>query len=169
MGRLKGGKNSNPVPIDVRFWSKVSVANPSECWNWNAFIHPSGYGTFRLNGKEALSHRMSWILSFGQIPDGLCVCHKCDNRICCNPSHLFLGTYKDNANDRDRKGRTKIPNNAGDNHGMSKLTEDDVKRILHLHAEGYSNREIANIVGKVVQTTIYGIVTRRSWKHVRAS
>src|SRR5271165_4726377 len=86
-----------------RFWDKVEKTDG--CWNWKAYIGPDGYGRFGFRGKIPGPHRVSWELSFGPIPDGLNVCHKCDNRRCVRPDHLFLGTDRDNILDCIRKGR----------------------------------------------------------------
>ena len=86
-----------------RFWSKVKKTK--DCWNWNGAKFSSGYGAFWLNGKNKSAHRVSWELTNGQIPDGKLVCHTCDISACVNPNHLFLGTWKGNMEDRDKKGR----------------------------------------------------------------
>lgn len=93
--------------LECRFWSKVEVTeNPDDCWNWKAKAKSGhGYGIFNLGDHQSNAHRVSWMLSNGPIPDGLFVCHKCDNPRCCNPNHLFLGTPKDNTDDMNRKGR----------------------------------------------------------------
>jgi hypothetical protein len=93
-----------------RFWSKVDVKSPGECWNWKAFRNIRGYGMCGALGKIRSAHRVAWMFSNGPIPDGLCVCHKCDNRACCNPDHLFLGTVQDNVKDAVAKGRHFVPN-----------------------------------------------------------
>jgi len=85
------------------FWEKVEKTDA--CWNWKAFIDYKGYGQFGFKNKVVRSHRVAWELTFGPIPSGLHVLHRCDNRKCVNPAHLFLGTNKDNVNDRELKGR----------------------------------------------------------------
>jgi len=148
-----------------RFFDKINLLGVGEddCWEWRAFVHPRGYGTLNVNKKMEHAHRVSWVIHYGKIPDGLCVCHKCDNRKCVNPKHLFLGTHLDNAIDRDIKGRGKIPDNRGENHGMSKLTKEEILIIRELYSSGkYVQREIADIFG-VCRQTISDIVNKTSW------
>jgi hypothetical protein len=94
---------------ECRFWSKVDKSGgPDACWNWMAKSRShsgNGYGNFNYNGKAAHAHRVAWELTNGPIPNGLFGCHKCDNPLCCNPAHLFLGTAKDNSADMHAKGR----------------------------------------------------------------
>lgn len=86
------------------FLKKLRIKD-SGCWDFKGAINATGYGVVGFNGKVMQAHRLSWFLHNGEIPDGLLVCHRCDNRRCCNPDHLFIGTHKDNTQDMILKGR----------------------------------------------------------------
>src|SRR5689334_1517297 len=86
-------------------WKYVAIAGPEDCWPWTRAVVGFGYGHFKVAGRSVQTNRLAYELKNGPIPDGLCVLHRCDNPPCCNPAHLFLGTRKENNQDRHRKGR----------------------------------------------------------------
>lgn len=145
-----------------RFWSKVDVGDPGECWEWLAYKQTRGYGQFGIHNKLWQAHRVAWVLTYGPIPKGLLVCHHCDNKGCCNPYHLFLGTSADNTADSGRKGRMAH----GEANARSKLVEDEVLDIRELYATGDCTlRELADEFG-VSTMTVQRIVKQETWKHL---
>jgi len=125
-----------------------------------------GYGFFGFNGRTSRANRVAWELTYGPIPEGLVVCHRCDNRRCVNPAHLFLGTVADNVRDMDQKGRRRACR--GEDRRNAKLTEHHVRVIRYLRDNGVSlsQRRQAEMFG-VNHTTIERIGTRREWGHVQ--
>lgn len=148
-------------PIDVRFWR--SVRKTDGCWEWTAALKTTGYGYVWDGKKMSSAHRTSWIMANGPVPDGLCVLHRCDNRICVRPSHLFLGTYADNNSDRASKGRSNPPK--GEAHFRAKLTTEDVVSIRALSLTGLSHSRLADRFG-VSKSTIGHLLTGRIWRCV---
>lgn len=138
-----------------RFWSKIDVGDPDECWNWLAGKNRRGYGWFWINYRTWYAHRVAWVLTYGPIPKGLCVLHHCDNPSCCNPYHLFLGTSVDNLADALRKGRLR-----------TKLTKEEVLEIRELYATGrYTQLQIAVKFG-VHTSHVSRIVSRQIWEYI---
>lgn len=111
-----------------QFWSRVDRRGPDECWPWTAARNYRGYGKVTRAGKALPASRLAWILTHGEVAEGLFVCHRCDNPPCCNPAHLFLGTPLENNDDKIAKGRARgYP---------AKLTPDRVAAIRDAHAAG---------------------------------
>lgn len=155
----------NKPTIEERFWSKVDRRSPTECWEWQAGRHDKmGYGAFLIGRRSCLSHRVAYQLTNGDIPKGLYVLHSCDNPPCCNPAHLFLGTYQDNNRDKARKGRANPP--FGEREPNHKLTEADVRQIRQRYAAGnVRQRDIAADYG-ISQRLVSLIVRREAWRHI---
>jgi hypothetical protein len=147
-----------------RFWDKVEKI-PGGCWVWTAGKIKRGYGRFRLNGKLVLAHRIAYQDLVGPIPEGLFVCHHCDNLSCVNPEHLFLGTVVDNVDDMMRKGRDVNPR--GEQHGMAKLSENEVVEIRRRVAAGeYKSQTKLGKEFGVSNQLISRIASRGVWAHV---
>lgn len=157
-----------------RFWSKVNKnpsfqfapSVPEPCWEWTAAISNNGYGKFSFNGKPQNAHKISWVLSFGEVPSGLLVCHKCDNRKCVNPSHLFLGNHQDNYDDARLKGKTVAPPiKRGEKCGTSKLKWNQVLAIRKMHDDGLTAYEIAlKNIFPVTRGCICKILENKTWR-----
>lgn len=130
-----------------------------DCWIWTGYRighDRSRRASLKVNGKNAYASRISWGLFRGEIPEGICVCHHCDNVLCVNPSHLFLGTHSDNMQDMIRKGRS----------GRIKLNRDKVIKIREMYAlGGMMQSELAELFN-VGRATICFIVNRKNWKHI---
>jgi hypothetical protein len=149
-----------------RFWSKVDRRSDLDCWPWLAHgtTNTVGalYGRFRFGGKMRASHRVAWELTHGPIPAGLVIRHKCDFSRCCNPSHLELGTQKDNVRDRYERGREN--HSKGSRHGNSKLSEDDIVLIRSRLRSGDTYKKIA----KDFRISLYGVYYAKiGWAHVQ--
>lgn len=152
--------------IPETFLSKIKINAETGCWEWTAAKMPDGYGMININGKTQRAHRLSYEFYNGEIPAGMCVCHRCDNPRCANPEHLFLGTQARNIADMDAKNRRARGNkvaNKGMAHPLSKLTEADVIAIRS--AKGISQRELAKHHGVSYQQ-VSKIVLGKRWAHL---
>jgi len=121
-----------------------------------------GYGKIKRGGKCLKAHRHAYSEINGPIPKDMIVCHSCDNPSCINPDHLFLGTHKNNSDDKISKGRDRYAIQTGQKNGNSKLTENDVSEIRRLISEGITNKKIAEMFN-VTQQNISIIKHKKSW------
>lgn len=152
--------HNDPTILRRRFFSSVQ-RHPNGCLLWVGDLTPQGYGLFIVKSSRG-AHRFAYELANGPISNGLFVCHSCDNPACVNPTHLFLGTHKDNMVDMRNKDRSC----RGERQGSHKFTDSKVRLIRKLHATGHhSYRELGRMFD-VYDMTIRSIVLRKTWKHV---
>lgn len=146
-------------PALDRLLAKITIDAETGCWNWTAGKFPDGYGQFVEVKRSRGAHRVSYELHRGHIPKGMLVCHRCDNRGCINPDHLFLGTNSENMADMTAKSRQA----RGSSNGRAKLTEADVLAIKS--AVGITQQELARQYG-VGQILISRIRRGKLWAHL---
>lgn len=125
-------------PLTERLWSKVAVSDPNSCWDWQGGLNIGGYGQVNFRGRSMIASRVMWSFFNGEIPEGMCICHRCDRPQCCNPDHLFLGTPADNSQDRIEKGRP-ITNR--------RYTDEQIQEMRRLRDEGYTLGQISRRYG----------------------
>lgn len=144
-----------------RFWRKVRVTGPDDCWYWQAALSKSGYGNIKIKDDTIRANRLAFVISH-KMDTELEVCHICDNPRCCNPKHLFAGTHSQNMTDSALKGRR---NQSGENGTKAKLTERQVREIRFKGALDIPQRELAKLYG-VSQTAIFYILSGRNWSQL---
>ncbi len=143
-----------PDAVIARFWARVDKTG--DCWLWTGCKNDAGYGAIRWQGRTTRAHRISWVLTNGDIPDGRLVLHRCDNRPCVRPDHLFVGSHADNSRDmvaKDRRGHV---------HGRI-LDAEQVAEIRRRRAEGEAAKDLALAYGVTVWT-VFDILSQRIWK-----
>ncbi len=151
--------------VTERFFAKVSkIPTETGCLEWMGGLR-NGYGHFNPDGKTVYAHRFAWELVNGPIPDGMYACHACDNRKCCNPAHIFIGTPTENAYDMIGKGRAVHVPLSGQRNGMSKLTAEQILEIRSQKYVDWYDGDIAAQFG-VSRKLIASILNREIWKHL---
>ncbi len=150
--------------IDSKLFKRL-VTKENGCMEFTGALDGSRYGIVWKDSRNRGAHILTYEYYNGPFPDFLCVLHKCDNPPCCNPSHLFLGTKKDNFDDMVSKGRDVRYFRRGTEVNTAVLTEDDVLNIYRLLDEGFSQQEIADIY-RVSKPAIGNINRGENWKHL---
>ena len=164
-GRKAAGL-SLAVPWRARFWSKVAVGNADECWEWQSATSRDGYGRFKCDDAKVSgrAHRAAWVYHNGPIPDGQLVRHLCNNKQCCNPAHLALGTVADNMQDRLLSGGY-ATQRKGEETPNAKLTSAMVRVARMRHESGDAVADLARAYG-VNYKTMSDALAAKTWKHV---
>lgn len=153
----------------ANFWMRVNKLDPDDCWLWTGGRNHNGYGRIEMKCRalgireQYLAHVLSYELQVGEIPDGLELCHDCDNPPCVNPKHLKPGTHLKNMQDSKARGRNFRP--VGERSGRSKLTAEKVVEIRRLAATGMSDPALGRMFGVHAQS-IWCIRHRKSWAHI---
>jgi hypothetical protein len=141
--------------LDI-YEGRIQPEPNSGCWIWTGSRNTKGHGEVRINWQKHYTHRLSWELRNGPIPDGLWVLHKCDNATCCNPDHLYLGTHNDNMRDMVVAGR----------HGGAVLAPDVVRQMRAARLAGRTFESLGRSFG-VSAATAYQVISGKTWGHVQ--
>jgi HNH endonuclease len=163
------------IPLEVLFrrrFDRIDRRDAYDCWEWPSSRNDAGYGIMAVGRagqqRQRRAHRLAWEFLVGPVPDGLDVCHHCDNPPCVNPRHLFLGTRQENSRDMWRKGRGRGGNAhlSGETNPNARLSDEDVLSMRRRYsARGVTMTRLAAEYG-VSQSVISNVLTRRTWRHL---
>lgn len=155
------------------FKAKISrSSDPKACWEWTGARTRLGYGWVNFDGRSRLAHRVAYTIFVDSVADELKVCHRCDNRACVNPEHLFIGTQAENMKDAKLKHRLRITRGSfrpGELHTKSKLTERDVATIRDRYASGLAFQHQLAAQFNVTQSAVSMVIRRKNWKSSEAT
>lgn len=154
--------------ISERFWPKVKIATypPDACWEWVGAKNSNGYGHIGDRGSHKKAHRVSWEIHNGPIPSGSLCLHKCDNKSCVNPSHLYIGNHSDNAKDMIERGGQTFNPPLGSKHWASKLNEENALEIRRLYSEGSTTYLELSTKFNVSPESVRDVIKGITWRHV---
>lgn len=151
---------------DSFFWYLIDVAEGTKPWIWQGPVGGHGYGEFSWNGRKVLAHRASYLVHFGDIPNGMIVRHESDLPLDCNPANLILGDNRDNHHDRMRRGITTRSALRGSNNPSARLTELEALEIKRLYLRsGMNQKEIAEKFS-VARSLVSMIASGKAWRHL---
>lgn len=165
-------RRRKPRSLAERLWERVDTSSsPGGCWLWTGATISGRYGQIRrdpvgndVQGKKTTTHRVAWELTYGVIPPGMHICHRCDTPRCVNPAHLWLGTHADNLADMKAKGRAA----RGERSGTARLNTKQVQIIKRLLTSGACGVQELSTLAGVSSSTIDAIKHQKIWRHVDA-
>ena len=138
------------------------VDDSGDCWLWTGALN-HGYGWMAIAGTQMMTHRVSYLLHHGDLPDGAAICHHCDNPPCVNPEHLYAGDQATNV--ADMVTRERLVNPQGEAHGKARLTVDQVRTLRSMYAEGGATQVELSAIYGINQAHISRIIRRKAWNH----
>ncbi len=152
------GKNKN-IKEDV--WKRINIKGEDDCWEWKGYVLSNGYGQIRIDYRRYRTHRLVYELTYGPIPEGLLVCHKCNNRKCCNPKHLYVGTQKDNLKQMIEDGRKPI----GENSSKAKLNWKQINEIRKKYIPYIYTQKRLGKEYSISESECFLIINNKVWKN----
>lgn len=153
--------NRVPSRVEDRFWSQVDIGHKTECWEWEGRRNSKGYGQFSVWRKGSTAHRWAWRLIVGEPPIKMDVAHKCHNRLCVNPSHLYLATRSQNMLDAAKAGRLPLQIDP-ERTNLRKLTR---AQVIYIRSSGKPFVTLAKELS-ISRETVSNVIKRRTWKHI---